>query len=177
MLSILVQRKMLALWNPPPMKIFCIRHCVQWWVSSSLMSLALPICWDKLRNLNADCSALLGNDNMATNLHVVTSSYGNRRFVTRECWTQVIQGDSEFWLRIVTYFIASCAKRSMINLKYPLLVWDWTFLPIMRMSVHRQKVSKDKQGFIESGFDCFGRDLTRLQLLFLSDAGKSCYCR
>ena len=123
------------------------------------------------------CWTWLGNNNMATNLHVVTSSYGNRRFVACECWTQVIQGDSEFWLRIATYFIASCAKRSMINLKYPLLVWDWTLLPIMRMRVHRQKVSKYKQGFIESGFDCFGWDLTRLQLLYLSDAGKSCYCR
>jgi len=32
------------------------------------------------------------------------------------------------------------------------------------MSVHREKVSKDKQGFIEKVFDCFcsfGRDLRR----------------
>jgi len=123
------------------------------------------------------CWSLLRNNNMATNLHVFTSSYGNRRFVACECWTQVMQGDSEFWERIATYFIASCAKRSMISLKNPLLVWDWTLLPIMRMSVHRQKVSKDKQGFIERVFDCFGRDLRRLQLLFLNDAGKSCYCR
>jgi len=29
------------------------------------------------------------------------------------------------------------------------------------LSVHREKVSKDKQGFIERVFDCFGRDLRR----------------
>jgi len=29
------------------------------------------------------------------------------------------------------------------------------------MSVHREKVSKDKQEFIRRLFDCFGRDLTR----------------
>jgi len=34
----------------------------------------------------------------------------------------------------------------------------------MWTSVHREKVSKDKQGFIEGVFDCFGRDLRRLQL-------------
>jgi len=38
------------------------------------------------------------------------------------------------------------------------------------MSVHREKISKDKHGFI----DRFGRDPRRLQLLFLSDADKSC---
>jgi len=42
------------------------------------------------------------------------------------------------------------------------------------MSVHREKVSNGKQGFIEMVLDCFGRDRRRLQLLFLSDAGKSC---
>ena len=31
------------------------------------------------------------------------------------------------------------------------------------MSVRREKVSKDKQGFIERVFDYFGRDLRRLQ--------------
>jgi len=41
------------------------------------------------------------------------------------------------------------------------------------MSVHREKV-KDKQGFIESALDRFERDIRRLQLLFLSDAYKSC---
>jgi len=44
----------------------------------------------------------------------------------------------------------------------------------MWMIVHREKVSKDKQGFIERVFDSFGRDLKRLQFLFLGDAGKSC---
>jgi len=39
---------------------------------------------------------------------------------------------------------------------------------------NREKVSKDKQGFIERVVDCFGRDLRRLQLMFPSDAGKSC---
>jgi len=29
------------------------------------------------------------------------------------------------------------------------------------MSVHREKVSKEKQGFIERMFDYFGRDLRR----------------
>ena len=38
------------------------------------------------------------------------------------------------------------------------------------MSVHREKISKDKQGYIEH----FGWDSRRLQLLFLSDADKSC---
>ena len=28
----------------------------------------------------------------------------------------------------------------------------------------------EKQGYTEGGFDCFGRDLRRLQLFFLSDA-------
>ena len=42
------------------------------------------------------------------------------------------------------------------------------------MSHHREKVSKDKQGFVERVFDCFGRDLRRLQLFFLNDAGKPC---
>jgi len=38
------------------------------------------------------------------------------------------------------------------------------------MSVHREKISKDEQRFI----DRFGRDPRHLQLLFLSDAEKSC---
>jgi len=38
------------------------------------------------------------------------------------------------------------------------------------MSVHRQKTSKDKQCFIAR----FGQDHRGLQLLFLSDAEKSC---
>jgi len=36
-------------------------HCpgvVQWWVYISLMSLVLPVCRDKLRNLRADCSTV-----------------------------------------------------------------------------------------------------------------------
>jgi len=45
------------------------------------------------------------------------------------------------------------------------------------MSVHREKISKDKKGFIESVIDRFGRDLKRLQLLFLSDADKSCWTK
>jgi len=36
-----------------------------------------------------------------------------------------------------------------MNLKNPLLVWDRTLVRIMWMSVHREKVSEDKQGFIE----------------------------
>jgi len=36
------------------------------------------------------------------------------------------------------------------------------------------KVSKGKQGFIDRVFDYFGRDFRRLQLLLLSDAGKTC---
>ena len=44
----------------------------------------------------------------------------------------------------------------------------------MWMNVHREKVSKDKQGFTERGFDCFERDSKRLKLFFLNDAGKSC---
>ena len=45
------------------------------------------------------------------------------------------------------------------------------------MSVHREQISKDKQGFIESVTDCFGRDLRRLQLLFLSGADKFCWTK
>jgi len=45
------------------------------------------------------------------------------------------------------------------------------------MSVQREKVSTDKQGFIKRVFDCFGRDLRRLQLFFLNDAGKSCWVK
>ena len=37
-----------------------------------------------------------------------------------------------------------------------------------------EKVNKDKRGFVEMVFDCFRRDLRRLQLFFLNDAGKSC---
>jgi len=40
----------------------------------------------------------------------------------------------------------------------------------MLMTAHREKVSKDNQSFIERVFECFGRDLRRLQLLFPSDA-------
>jgi len=42
----------------------------------------------------------------------------------------------------------------------------------MWMTVITVKVSKDKQSFIERVFECFGRDLRRLQLLFPSDTGK-----
>jgi len=48
---------------------------VRWWVCSSLISAALPVCRSKLRNLRADCSTvglLLRNKNMATKLHVLT---------------------------------------------------------------------------------------------------------
>jgi len=38
------------------------------------------------------------------------------------------------------------------------------------MSVHCEKITKDKQGFVGR----FGRDAIRFQLLFLSDADKSC---
>jgi len=38
------------------------------------------------------------------------------------------------------------------------------------MTAHREKISKDKQGFI----DIFGRDPRHLQLLFLSNADNSC---
>jgi len=34
------------------------------------------------------------------------------------------------------------------------------------MSVHREKISEDKQGFIRSVLDRFGRHIRRLQLLF-----------
>ena len=41
--------------------------------------------------------SLLQNNNMATNLHRFTSSYGSSRFATCDCWTQtswqVMQGD------------------------------------------------------------------------------------
>jgi len=41
------------------------------------------------------------------------------------------------------------------------------------MSVHREKVSQDKQGFIERVTDRFGRDPRRLRLLFLRYADMS----
>ena len=37
-----------------------------------------------------------------------------------------------------------------------------------------KKTFKDKQGLIERVIDRFGRDPRRLQLLFLTDADKSC---
>jgi len=40
------------------------------------------------------------------------------------------------------------------------------------MTVHREKINKDKQGFIERVLDHFGRDPRRFQLLFVTD--KSC---
>ena len=55
---------------------------VQGWVCSSLMSAVLPVCRGKLRTLRADCSTVgfyCFNNNMATNLHVLTSSYGRRQ--------------------------------------------------------------------------------------------------
>jgi len=45
------------------------------------------------------------------------------------------------------------------------------------MSVYREQISKEKQGFLESVTDRFGRDPRRLQLLFLSDADKSCWTK
>jgi len=42
------------------------------------------------------------------------------------------------------------------------------------MSIAREKISKDKHGFIERVIDRFGRDPRRLQLWFLSDADKQC---
>jgi len=37
------------------------------------------------------CWTLLRNDEMETNFHVFTSSYGNRRFASCECSVQVMQ--------------------------------------------------------------------------------------
>ena len=85
------------------------------------------------------CWVLLRNSNMATNLHVFTL-----RFAACKCWTQVIATFSHT-------FVAYCAKRSIINLQNPLSVWDWTLVRFIWMSVHCEKVSKDKQGFIEKG--------------------------
>jgi len=45
---------------------------------------------------------------------------------------------------------------------------------LCNMSVHRENIRKDKQGFIERMLDRFVRYLRRLQLLFISDADKSC---
>jgi len=42
------------------------------------------------------------------------------------------------------------------------------------MSVHHEKISKSNRGIIERVIDRFGRDLRRLQLLFLSHADKPC---
>jgi len=42
------------------------------------------------------------------------------------------------------------------------------------VSVPREKLSRDKRGFIERVIDCFGRDFRRLQLLPLNDIDKSC---
>jgi len=43
------------------------------------------------------------------------------------------------------------------------------------MNVHREKISEDKQILLKRCLlNCFGRDLRRLQLMFQSDADKSC---
>jgi len=42
------------------------------------------------------------------------------------------------------------------------------------MSVHRENIRKDKQGFIERVIGRFGQDLRRLQLLFLSEVDMCC---
>jgi len=42
------------------------------------------------------------------------------------------------------------------------------------MSVHHEKISKDKQGFIVKEIDRFGRDLRHLQILFLNDVYMCC---
>jgi len=47
-------------------------------------------------------------------------------------------------------------------------------LPTPMMSIHRGKISKDKQKFIERMSDRFGGDPRCLQLLFLSNADKFC---
>jgi len=42
------------------------------------------------------------------------------------------------------------------------------------ISIPREKIRKDKRGFIESVIDCFERDPRRLQLLFLNDVDQFC---
>ena len=55
---------------------------VQWWVRSSLMTAAFRLQRQvvKLACRLFYCWVLLRNNNMATNLHVITSNYGSRRF-------------------------------------------------------------------------------------------------
>jgi len=43
------------------------------------------------------------------------------------------------------------------------------------MSVHREKINKDKQDFIKKVIDRFLRNLRRLQLLFLCDPDMCCH--
>jgi len=45
------------------------------------------------------------------------------------------------------------------------------------MTAHREKNSKNKQGFIERVVYRFERDLRHLQLLFLRDADKCCWTK
>jgi len=40
------------------------------------------------------------------------------------------------------------------------------------MRVQREKISKDERGFSERVVDRFGRDPSRLQILFVNDADK-----
>jgi len=56
----------------------------------------------------------------------------------------------------------------MISVKQPFASVRLNACPVYVDERSPWKVSKGKQGFIERVFDCFGRDLRRLQLLFLS---------
>ena len=145
---------------PPWPTVLPASLVVQYWVCSSLMSAALPVCRGKLRNLRADCSTAGFYCVTRTWQRIITCSLCG--FVAAyKCWTQVMQGDSEFWWWIATFSHIFC---SLLCKKKPgnsLLVWDWTLVRFICMSVHREQVSKDKQGFIERVFDCFGGDLLR----------------
>jgi len=61
---------------------------------------------------------------MAKNFHVFTSSYGSRRFVVCECWTQVMQEDSDFWWRIATYLQNSLLMWDRTLVRFNLFLWN-----------------------------------------------------
>jgi len=65
------------------------------------------------------------------------------------------------------YFNFSKLSDSCANI--PVHLSDWCM-----MSIHREKISKHKQSFIERVIHRFGRNPGRLQLLFLSGADKQC---
>jgi len=80
----------------------------------------------------------------------------------------------------LTLPVTTCtAERSFSTLRrvktwLPSTMSDERLSGLCMMSVHREKISKDKQSFVERVVDRFGSEPRRLQLLFRSGDDKPC---